>query len=164
MGWGIQRVGTCGYPPTSHPTSWMFPIGNPLVGLCLLPWSVGRHGPPGVVRQVNSLWVTPSQFPWNWSATLGPVGCGCRSVWTRSRCPSWLWSGARSHRLGPMPQGYGISNEAGLNLIFHPDTSHSEMDGSQCHKVRLVMPGEHQSLGGWLRSLPHPARARGHHT
>ena len=73
-----------------------------------------------------------------------------------------------SHRLGPMPQGYGISNEAGLKLIFHPDISHSEMDGSQCHKVKnseswLVMPGEHPSLGGWLRSLPNPVRARGHH-
>ena len=73
-----------------------------------------------------------------------------------------------SHRLGPMPQGYGISNEAGLNLIFHPDTSHLEMDGSQCHKVRnseswLVMPGEHPSLGGWLRRLLNPVRARGHH-
>ena len=72
-----------------------------------------------------------------------------------------------SHRLGPVPQVKGISNEAGLNLIFHPDPSHSEMDGSQCHKVRnsescLVMPSEHPSPSGWLRNLPNPARVRGH--
>ena len=64
----------------------------------------GAAGPTGssdIDGQVNSslllampmqpLGVTPNQFPWNWwwSATLGPVGCGCRSIWTRFRCPSW---------------------------------------------------------------------------
>ena len=77
---------------------------------------------------MQPLGVTPSQFPWNWSATLGPAGCGCRSVWTRSRCPSchkvmesqmrWVWALSSTQTppiqrwMGPNATGLGIPNHA----------------------------------------------------
>ena len=45
---------------------------------------------PSPIGHVNAtLGVTPSQFHWHWSATLGPVGGICRTAWNRSWSPSW---------------------------------------------------------------------------
>ena len=90
--------------------------------------------PLPLIMPMRPLGVTPSQFPWHWSATLVPVGDDCRPAWTRSWSPSW-WPGARSQtgshatRLGNLKGGgfeYNFSNSG-----RGPNPSHSEMDGSR---------------------------------